>query len=170
MRCVGAEVVFVRAALLRENRACTLFAESFTVSVCPLSTDAVRAESAPPVTRITGRIGRMQGEIPVIRPPSMPRMMSDNSIVIFLLDCSYGAMLPRVLSWLYSEQTAVSVWSESFLWRPLHTWRRFHVLSYCAILQPMKFLWGCSRMAANASFKKFLRFCNPNGLHAPNTL
>ena len=81
-------------------------------------------------------------------------MMSDNSIVIFLLDCSYGAMLPRVLSWLYSEQTAVSVWLELFLWRPLHTWQRFHMLSYCAILQPMKFLWGCSRMAAHASFKK----------------
>jgi hypothetical protein len=54
--------------------------------VCPNSVDAVRAESAPPVTRITGKIGRMQGEIPVIRPPSMPRMMSDNSIVIFLMD------------------------------------------------------------------------------------
>ena len=83
---MGAGAAFPRTALLRENKACTLSAESFAMPVCPNSEDAVRAESAPPVTRITGKIGRMQGEIPVIRPPSMPRMMSDNSIVIFLMD------------------------------------------------------------------------------------
>lgn len=79
---MGAGAAFPRTALLRENKACTLSAESFSVPICPNSVDAVRAESAPPVTRITGKIGRIQGEIPVIRPPSMPRMMSDNSIVI----------------------------------------------------------------------------------------
>ena len=86
---MGAGAAFPRTALLRENKACTLSAESFAMPVCSNSVDSVdtvRAESAPPVTRITGKIGRMQGEIPVIRPPSMPRMMSDNSIVIFLMD------------------------------------------------------------------------------------
>ena len=51
---MGAGAAFPRTALLRENKACTLSAESFAMPVCPNSVDAVRADSARVVMVIFG--------------------------------------------------------------------------------------------------------------------